>query len=544
MPTPKLIPMKGHFMAMRNCILFSLFFFFPLSVLAQTVCASGAGDNTYNGTYTLDGSGAFYENESDRFLVDSAGDWLFCDMSDCLGSIAYPASESGQSSPVGLNYFVADGVDPAPSVSVCPTPTPTPTPTATPTATPTPTPTPVANGYPEEVCLNESDAISVPFAGTYTLVRSDAEKQSFRYNKVGDPDFWIITDDLGIVVDVLVRRRGRLSYINRFLAQETITPIGRYFSFLKQEETIYCGPEDSEDIRITEGECTDFDTLYSAEVPSTSITGEVLSAEEDRRNIRNGEDVPELEPGVVYAILFKGLSPDEAGGKFPVGFTSTTSGNSYTFEDVIPGEYHIVFKALDSEFTPERVSVTVVGSDPAAAPDTTIRSVDYDDEGCSTTVIAGSLTSVNSALTEFRSRLTKQLRKMSTLAEKRVKNGRKRKKLSSRIRSALDFTDEKYDEILGIADTYPTSIRTNCPQDNGCTETSLEDSKSSFLQAVSQLNRREKKIVRPLIRAMKGKKKLKKGIRRRSKAVSRKLGQVRKASTDLPESHEVCPEVE
>jgi hypothetical protein len=155
-------------------------------------------------------------------------------------------------------------------------------------------------------------------------------------------------------------------------------PLGSYFSFLRvKSESLYC-PEDerSKDVNVTKGECENIQEDILANVPLTSISGNIIAGNAQGKTL-TATEIPNLTPGVVYAILFKGLNPEDVGGRFPVGFAATTSGGTYTFTDIIPGEYHIVFKSLDSNFSPEKVSVTVIGSDPATAPNTTISNAIY-----------------------------------------------------------------------------------------------------------------------------------------------------------------------
>lgn len=513
---------------------------------AAEICVTLAGDDEWNGTYNNDSSAQVYEKDASHFLVSDSFTWGFFDNSSGTGSPAYSTGNS--SGPAGNSFFVVLGTSPAPTVSSGACVTPTPVPTYTPTVAPTPTPS-ADSPLPESICLNESDETSQGFAGTYLLLEGSSKTGSFKYGLGGGSSIILESENINIAIDLAVRRDGLTSYFRRVLPNSYAEiPLGSYVSFQETgQQSFYCpNRERSDNVLITEGACSESSSAGTESVPTTSINGTVLGATLTGQSgvVATETDIPELEPGLTYAILFEGLTAEESTKKAPIDFAVTDADGNYTFQDVLPGEYHIVFAGLDAEYNPSEVSVEVVGAtSPATAPDTTLSTVSYADEGCTLRVISSDVALVNVAFVTYIEKINAQLTLISDLTQKSVAEN-KGNSIQRKAAAAESNADVAYGEVLQLARQYPTHIRTSCPDTSGCQENSLVSEQKGFEQLVKRIGKLELKVRKIAERALANKKKDLKQLRKGALAIGRAQKQALKVAAKLPRKHEVCPEVE
>ncbi len=519
------------------------------AAVAAEICVAGAGDSEWDGSYNNNSAANLYMKDSSHYLYSDTFNWGFYANSSGMGSPAYATATNA--GPDGNTFMQVLGMAPAPTVTsgACTTSTTTTTTTTTTSTTlvPTPTPTPtVTDPLPEYICFLESDDTSKSYSGTYHLTSGSSKTQAYKYVSEKDSKLTIEPDDLNGVIDSELRSDGRTKYSNRYIENYNYNkiPLGTYRSWIKVPGTSNpCCPSDERtaSVSLTEGRCAASDGV-TISIPTTTITGKVVtsSASQKRGALSS---VPELMPGVIYAVLFDGLTKEESTTKTPVGFAVTNSEGTYTFQDVVPGEYHIVFVGLDAVFTPSQVSVAVVGNAPATAADATVKTVTYADEGCTTTSISGDIAAVNQEFVSYYNTVRSQFKLAGDLARQYGK-GKSLAKLNKEIASSESRVDSVYGTILELAAGFPVNIRTKCAASSNCPKRSLQGKKSSLTSLLKQISNAEAKVLKSAEAVLAKRKKELNLLKKGTKSVQRALKLCLRAAEKLPSTHEACAVVE
>ncbi|MCB0335764.1 MAG: hypothetical protein KDD62_05640, partial [Bdellovibrionales bacterium] len=424
-----------------------------------------------------------------------------------------------------------------------PTPSPTPTPTPTPEPTPSPTPVPESDVLPEAVCLKGFDEVSEAYDGTYRLESGSSKLNVFKYRHTFDKKLTLESTNPEVDrISVEVAEQGGLVYHNIFIDREfNAIPVSYYHAHIDKpsaERNPYCPHDNSADfIEIVSGECSR--SLRADSAPSTTISGQIVSSESSQFAIEE-DSVPELTPGVFYAVLFEGLTSSTTTSKVPVGFAVADSNGNYQFTGVIPGEYHIAFAGLDTQFTPSEIDATLIGSDPVTVENTNAVTKSYADDGCTKTSLASDLADINQAVLAYREKILDQLSATSELVDNKVK-GKKLARIKKTLGNSLTNVEESYGDIVEQASKYPTQIRTNCPEATQCTKITLASNVNALLKTFKQMSNYEKKAAK-IARSGLKKSKDQKKINGRSNAIKKSLKSLTKLAKKLPKSHDVCRE--
>lgn len=410
--------------------------------------------------------------------------------------------------------------------------TPTVTPTSTPTSAPTATPTPseLDNLF-EKVCLEETDDDSNAYEGTYILEKVNKKDNSFNYIKEDNSDI-VLSGKLGKLIEVIDQKRSsNKTRYSRNIVSNTI--FGYYTSYIS-DNAPYCSGYLDDGI-LSSGECL----VAKAEVkiPKGKIVGSIVKT----NSLTTDDGIPELTPGLTYVLLFSGISPNASPIINPINITVVDNQGNYEFSEVDPGEYHVIFKGADTKFSTEFISANVQGSGPTQLPTASMTQLKFNDSGCtieSNSIIMADLHISSDILRES----VKQYSNISELMALNSTNGKRLAKRLKQLAKTEEKVESQYTQMLKIAETLPVSIRTKCPQANGCKSQNLKPIRNKFVKFSKRIAKFAQNISRGNRRKFASRRSDKRENNSQYREVRKTLKALVKKAKQLPKSTQVCQE--